>query len=138
VDANFQGVGNYSAVLNTASLFWPLRNNNNISNYYYENRWTPENNDALFPRLTTLQNDNNFNTNSLWLRDRSYIKLRTCELYYKLPEELLTGTFISNAKVYVRAMNLFSIDKMKVVDPEAYGTVLPLSASVHIGVNVTL
>lgn len=137
LDANFQGVGNYSAVLNTASMFWPLRNNNNISNYYYENRWTPENQNALFPRLTAQQNDNNFNTNSLWLRDRSYIKLRTCELYYKLPQDLLLNTFVSTAKIYARGMNLFSIDNLKVVDPEALGAVLPLSASVHVGVNVT-
>ena len=137
VDANFQGVGNYSAVLNTTSMFWPLRNNTNISNYYYENRWTPDNQDALFPRLSTLQNDNNFNTNSVWLRDRSFVKLRTCELYYKFSEDLLAGTFISKAKLYVRGMNLFSIDNLKIVDPEAYGTILPLSASVHLGVNLT-
>lgn len=137
VDANFQGVGNYSAVLNTPSMFWPLRNNNNISTYYYENRWTPETPNAMFPRLTTLQNDNNFNTNSLWLRDASFLKLRTCEAYYKLPAELLSGTFITKAKVFARGMNLFSIDKLKVVDPEALGTVLPLSASYHLGINVT-
>lgn len=137
VDANFQGVGNYTAILNTASMFWPLRNNNNISTYYYQNRWTPENQNALFPRLTTLQNDNNFNTNSLWLRDRSYLKLRTAELYYKLPKQILENTFVSTAKVFVRGMNLFSIDNLKVVDPEAIGTVLPISASVHVGVNVT-
>ncbi len=137
VDANFQGVGNYSAVLNTSSMFWPLRNNTNISNYYYENRWTPDNQNALFPRLSTLQNDNNYNTNSVWLRDRSFVKLRTCELYYKLSEDVLASTFISKAKLYVRGMNLFSIDNLKIVDPEAYGTVLPLSASVHLGVNLT-
>lgn len=136
IDANFQGVGNYSAVLNTASLFWPLRNNNNISEYYYENRWTPGRQDAIFPRLTTLQNDNNFNVNSLWLRDRSYLKLRTCEIFYKLPKSMIEGTFISKAKIYLRGMNLFSIDNLKIVDPEAYGTVLPLSASMHIGVNL--
>lgn len=137
VDANFQGVANYSAVLNTASMFWPLRNNTNISTYYYENRWTADNQNALFPRLTTLQNDNNFNTNSVWLRDRSFVKLRTCELYYKFPEKLLASTFVSKSKLYVRGMNLFSIDKLKIVDPEAYGAVLPLSASVHVGINVT-
>ena len=137
VDANFQGVGNYSAVLNTTSMFWPLRNNTNISNYYYENRWTPDNQNALFPRLSTLQNDNNFTTNSVWLRDRSFVKLRTCELYYKFAEDVLVGAFISKAKLYVRGMNLFSIDKLKIVDPEAYGTILPLSASVHLGVNLT-
>jgi len=118
-------------------MFWPLRNNNNISTYYYENRWTPDNQNALFPRLTTVQNDNNFNTNSLWLRDASFLKLRTSEVYYKLPEQLLENTFVSKAKIYVRGMNLFSIDKLKIVDPEAIGAVLPLSASVHAGINVT-
>jgi TonB-linked SusC/RagA family outer membrane protein len=136
IDANFQGVGNYSAVLNTASMFWPLRNNTNLSTYYYENRWTPDNQNSLFPRLSTLQNDNNFNTNSIWIKDRSYIKLRTCEFYYKLPESMLASTFITKAKIYVRGMNLFSIDNLKVVDPEAYGTVYPMTASYHLGVNV--
>ncbi len=137
VDANFQGVGNYSAVLNTSSMFWPLRNNTNISNYYYENRWTPDNQDALFPRLSTLQNDNNYNVNTIWLRDRSFVKLRTLEVYYKVAEDLIAGTFISNAKLYLRGMNLFSLDNLKVVDPESYGVALPLSASFHVGVNVT-
>jgi TonB-linked SusC/RagA family outer membrane protein len=136
IDANFQGVGNYSAVLNTTSLFWPLRNNTNLSTYYYENRWTPDNQNALFPRLSTLQNDNNFNTNSVWLRDRSFIKLRTCEIYYKFSEKLLESTFISKAKIYVRGMDLFSIDNLKIVDPESYGVAYPTTASLHLGINV--
>jgi TonB-linked SusC/RagA family outer membrane protein len=137
VDANFQGAANYSAVLNTTSLFWPLRNNTNISEYYYENRWTADNQDAMFPRLSMLQNDNNYNVNSVWVKDRSFLKLRTCELYYKFSKEILAGTFISKAKLYFRGMNLFSLDNLKIVDPEAYGTILPLSASVHLGVNLT-
>lgn len=137
LDANFQGVGNYSAVLNTPSMFWPLRNNNNISTYYYENRWTPDNQNVLFPRLTVQQNDNNFNVNSVWIRDRSFVKLRTCEVYYNLPANLLNSTFMENAKIYIRGMNLFSIDNMKIVDPEVYGTVLPASASINAGFNVT-
>lgn len=137
VDANFQGAANYSAVLNTTSMFWPLRNNTNISTYYYENRWTPEHQNALFPRLSTMQNDNNFNTNTVWLRDRSFVKLRTCELYYKFSEKLLESTFITKAKVYVRGMNLMSFDNLKIVDPESYGVALPLTASVHVGVNLS-
>lgn len=136
IDANFQGVGNYSAVLNTASMFCPLRNNTNLSTYYYENRWTPDNQNSLFPRLTTLQNDNNFNTNSVWVKDRSYIKLRTCELYFKIPEMVLEKFLITKAKIYVRGMNLFSIDNLKVVDPESYGIAYPMTASLHLGVNV--
>ena len=136
IDANFQGVGNYSAILNTTSMFWPLRNNTNLSTYYYENRWTVDNTNALFPRLSTLQNDNNFNTNSVWVKDRSYIKLRTCEIYYKFPEKLLAKSFISKAKIYLRGMNLFSIDNLKIVDPESYGIAYPMTASFNMGVNV--
>ena len=136
VDANFQGVGHYSAILNTAGVFWPLRNNTNLSTYYYENRWTPDNQNSLFPRLSTLQNDNNFNTNSVWVKDCSYIKLRTCELYYKFPEKLLAKSFLTKAKIYVRGMNLFTLDHLKVVDPESYGIAYPMTASVDLGVNI--
>ena len=136
IEANFQGVSNYSAILNTTSMFWPLRNNTNLSTYYYENRWTADNPNALFPRLSTLQNDNNFNTNSVWVKDRSYIKLRTCEIYYKFPEKLLAKSFISKAKIYLRGMNLFSIDNLKIVDPESYGIAYPMTASFNMGVNV--
>jgi len=136
IDANFQGVGNYSAILNTASMFWPLRNNTNLSTYYYENRWTPSNPNALFPRLTTLQNNNNFNTNSVWVKDCSYLKLRTCEIYYKFSDKLLAKSFLTKAKIYVRGMNLFSIDQLKVVDPESYGIAYPMTASFDLGINV--
>lgn len=44
--AMFQGTGNYSAVLNTKSMYWPLINNTNISQYAYDNRWTPQNQNA--------------------------------------------------------------------------------------------
>ncbi|MFZ4455059.1 MAG: SusC/RagA family TonB-linked outer membrane protein [Bacteroidales bacterium] len=136
IDANFQGVAHYSAILNTASMFWPLRNNTNLSTYYYDNRWTPDNQNSLFPRLSTLQNDNNYTTNSVWVKDCSYIKLRTCELYYKLNEKLLAKSFLSKAKIYVRGMNLFSIDNLKVVDPESYGIAYPMTASFDLGVNI--
>ena len=143
IDANFQGVGNYSAILNTPSMYWPLIDNINntstylnISNYYYDNRWTPNNQNAMFPRLSMLTNKNNYNTNSVWVKDRSYIKLRTCEIYYKFPEKLLAKSFISKAKIYVRGMNLFSIDNLKIVDPESYGIAYPMTASFNMGVNV--
>lgn len=136
IDANFQGVANYSAILNTASLFWPLRNNTTISNYYFENRWTPENQDVLFPRLSTTQNQNNYSTNSVWIKDRSFLKLRTCELYYRFPEKSLLKYKITKAKIYARGMDLYSFGNIKVVDPESIGISLPLSASINIGINL--
>ncbi len=79
LDAMFQGTGNYSAVLNTKSMFWPLINNTSLSTHYYENRWTPENLNAKYPRLSSQSNANNYQTNTIWLADRSFLKLRNVE-----------------------------------------------------------
>ena len=51
--AQFQGVGNYTAIL-SGTYYHPLVDNTTISNYVYRNRWTPETPNARFPRLTTI------------------------------------------------------------------------------------
>lgn len=135
--ALFQGAGRYSAVLNTKSMYWPLIDNTNISKYAYENRWTPSNPDALFPRLSSQSNDNNYQTNTLWLADRSFLKLRNVDLYYNLPESLLNKTkFIKGVKIYASGNDLFSFDNFAVDDPEAYGTA-QLFRSIVAGVKLT-
>ena len=135
--AMFQGTGNYSAVLNTKSMYWPLIDNTNISQYAYDNRWTPENPNAKFPRLSSQSNANNYQTSTLWLADRSFLKLRNLEVYYKLPSSFLEKTKVVNAaKLYVRGVDLFSFDSIDENDPEAYG-VNPMTKSIALGLSVT-
>lgn len=135
--ALFQGAGNYSAVLNTKSMYYPLVDNTTISQYYYDNRWTASNQNAKFPRLSSESNANNYQNNTVFLADRSFVKLRNVEVYYKLPESLLSHTkFIKGSKLYVRGNDLFSFDKMDVSDPEAYGTD-QLYRSVVAGISLT-
>ncbi len=139
VNAMFQGVGNYSAVLNTKSVYWPLMNTTTLSEEYYNNRWVPgqDNSGAKYPRLSSQSNENNYQTNSLWLEDRAFLKLRQVELYYKLPQSFLQKTkIISNAKVYVRGIDLLCFDKIKIADPESYGVNDPLTRSVVAGVSI--
>lgn len=135
--AMFQGTGNYSAVLDTKSMYWPLINNTNISQYAYDNRWTPQNQNAKFPRLSSQSNANNYQTSTLWLADRSFIKLRNLEVYYKLPTSWLKKTKVVNAaKLYVRGIDLISFDHIDENDPEAYG-INPMTKSVALGLSVT-
>ncbi len=135
--AMFQGTGNYSAVLNTKSMYWPLINNTNISQYAYDNRWTPQNQNAKFPRLSSQSNANNYQTSTLWLADRSFLKLRNLEVYYKLPASWLKKTKIVNAaKLYVRGIDLLSFDHIDENDAEAYG-INPMTKSVALGLSVT-
>lgn len=136
-DAMFQGTGRYSAVLNTTSLYWPLINNTTISEHAYENRWTPENPDALYPRLSSESNANNYQINTVWLEDRSFLKLRSVELYYNFPEKWMKKTHVlSKAKLYVRGIDLLCFDKIKIADPEAYGATAPLTRSAVIGLSI--
>lgn len=135
--ALFQGVGHYSAMLNTTSVYWPLINNTTISEHYYNNRWTPDTPNALYPRLTSQSNNNNFQNNTLWLADRSFLKLRNVEIYYKFPKSLLKRTKIMNdAKIYVRGNDLLCFDHIKIVDPESYGVNSPLTRSIVAGLTV--
>ena len=133
--AQFQGVGNYTAIL-SGTYYHPLVDNTTISNYVYRNRWTPETPNARFPRLTTETVDNNLQTSSLWLADRSFLKLRNCEVYCKLPSSWLNRFWVKNAKVYVRGVDLLCFDSIDQLDPEAMNNSYPATRSIHVGLSV--
>lgn len=136
----FQGTGKYSGMLNTRGMYWPLIGNTNISQYAYDNRWTPETAEtALYPRLSSNSNDNNYRNSTLWLVDRSYLKLRNVELYYKLPASCFkTVKFLHGATIYLRGVDLFTWDHIPEGSAENYGITQPLTRSVVAGVKLTL
>lgn len=118
-------------------MFWPLINNTTLSTHYYENRWTPENQNAKYPRLSSQSNANNYQANTVWLADRSFLKLRNAEVYYRFPEEWMKKTkILGSAKLYVRGTDLFCSDHIDVTDPECYGVATPLNKSVVVGVTI--
>ena len=139
VDAMFQGTDRYSGVLSTKSMYKPLVGNTTISQYYYDNRWTPETaSTAKFPALSSTSNANNYNTNTLWMFDRSFFKLRNIEVYYNFPKAMLAKTKLLNAaKLYVRGVDLFSFDHLDESDPEVFGATNPLNRSIVAGLSVT-
>jgi TonB-linked SusC/RagA family outer membrane protein len=136
--ALFQGLTNRTIYLNTRSLFWPLRGDNTISTYS-DDRWTPATaTTATLPRLSMEENENNYQTNSVWLTDGSFFKLRSLELYYDLPAQYISWAKLSNTRLYARGMNLFSWDQLKIADPEEFRVVYPTLTSFHLGVQVGL
>ncbi len=136
--ALFQGVGRYSALLNTSGYYWGLISNRTLSQEVYDNRWTPDNLNATYPRLSSSSNANNYQTSTFWLRDRSFFKLRNIEVYYNFPKTLLDRTKVVNAaRLYVRGNDLFTLDHLDNVDAESYGATSPLTRSVVVGLSVT-
>lgn len=139
VDLLFQGVAGYSKMLNTASVYWPLRNNTNISTWYLEDkvRWTEQTKDiANVPRLTTQNSANNFQNSTQWLVDGSYFKLRNLNVYYNLPQQWTKKMKMEKFQVFARANNLFSLDKVKYLNCEDLGVNYPDMLSVYMGVSV--
>lgn len=135
-DFMFQGIANRSTWLNATSVYRPLAGNSTISEHYYNNRWTKDNLDAKYPRLSSEANPNNNQSSSLWLADASYLKLRHCEIYYKLPKSILSKFRMNSATVYLRGMDLLSFDNMELFDPEVSGISYPTDKSIHIGLKV--
>ena len=134
----FQGAGNYTQYLRTTGVYTPLVNNTNLALHYLENCWRAgqDNSNALYPRLTSENSPNNYRANSIWLSNVSFLKLRNCELYYKLPARWLAKTFISDTRIYVKGENLLSIDNLDVMDPENIEASYPTLKAVNVGISL--
>ena len=54
--------------------------------------------------------------------DASFLRLRTLSLAYNLPKALVEKAFLTSARVYITAQNLFVITKYPGWDPEFVNT----------------
>jgi TonB-linked SusC/RagA family outer membrane protein len=94
------------------------------SEYYYENLWTPDNTDGLFPKLdgNDLTDPQKFSSRQMY--DASFLRLKNISLAYNLPRSLINRVGLSNARVYVNGTNLLTFSKYKIADPEVnnFGT----------------
>ena len=76
------------------------------------NRWTPETaSTATYPRLTTLNGDNNFRNSDFWLYKANRFDLAKVQLTYDFPLQMLKKSFVRELGVYVSGENLLTISK---------------------------
>lgn len=114
----------------------------NIGNYLldiYENRWTIDNPSSVHPRIANRSDQYYSGNNTYWLRSSDYIRLKNFELGYSLPSALTKKIGSSSARVYVSGINVFTIDKLKVFDPEtsnSTGQYYPQSRVMNMGLNI--
>jgi hypothetical protein len=94
---------------------------------------------ARFPRLSTLSNENNYQTSSLWIRSADYLKLRNLELGYNFSASRLQKAGIDNLRVYLSGHNLMTFSGLLRnynLDPEGFGY-YPTVKSYNVGVSIT-
>jgi TonB-linked SusC/RagA family outer membrane protein len=112
----------------------------NIGNFteeMYFNRWTIDNPSSVHPRIAN-RNDQWYSTNNTyWLRSTDYIRLKNIELGYTVPNALISKIGLSNLRMYVNGFNMFTLDKLKLFDPEtdsATGYYYPQQKIVNVGI----
>lgn len=137
VSAIFQGLANYSVNLSTTGMHRPLINGANLSQTYYDNSWRDGVSTALYPRLTTTGSDNNYRANSVFISDRSYLKLRNVEIWYRLPSRFTDRMNMQDIRFFLRGNDLFSIDNIEVLDPELLGVDYPILKTYQVGLKLT-
>ena len=138
INATFQGAAHQVRNLRYIDGVWgALSDNRNLSQEYYNNCFDIAGASASYPRLSTENVANNAQNSTIWYRNASWLKMRDCELYYKLPSSVIEPLKISGAKVFVQGQNLLSFDNIDAMDAENFNTGYPVMKSVNIGLNVT-
>ena len=111
-----------------------------VLKYQFENTWTTENKNGYLPRLTFQRMANNYNVNSeMWVRDASYLRLKNIQIAYTFKSPKMKKIGISEIRPYINGYNLFTIDKLKFIDPENPASsrpAYPVMLVTNIGVNI--
>ena len=110
---------------------------------YVENMWTEENPyNAEYPKLyfQNMGGGKNTRTNSYFLKNTSYFRLKNLTLGYTLPSSFVEKLKIHKVRFYFSGDNLLTFTKFKGLDPERPGdgrsTQYPQNKIYSLGVNV--
>lgn len=109
----------------------------------HKDYWTPQNQNATFPRLVAGGGSytNNYRASDWYIRSASYFRFKNINLGYSLPAKVLDKVKISALRVFVSGQNLFTITKAwNGFDPEinnANGEFYPVMRTYTAGLNVT-
>lgn len=138
----WQGAGGNDKFLSGYGVWEMVRE---VSRYrdIHLHAWTLDrylnNEEILYPRLSSSQNANNHINNSYWLVKGDYLRLKNIELGYNFPKKLLTKYGISNIRAYISGTNVLTFDYIKVMDPESNssdGTSYPQMSLWNLGFNI--
>lgn len=112
----------------------------NFTQDYYDHRWSPDNPSSVDPRVND-RNDTYWATgNTYWLRSTNYVRLKNLEIGYGLGELFKKKAGISSFRIYANCLNLFTLDKLKIFDPETIngnGQYYPQSRVINAGFTLT-
>lgn len=138
---NWAGAANTSRLLGeTYRIAFGATSDRSLLQYMADDRWTPENADtATYPRMTLTGTKNNSKDSDFWLRDASYVRLKTLEMGYNFKGAFLKKMGITNLRLFLNGNNLVTFSKLDITDPEsrtASDSEYPLTKIYNLGVKL--
>ena len=153
VNLHFQGAGKSTYFIDGSTVhMFKLGDGwgNVLSEMANPNRWisadisgdpATENPNAEYPRLSYGPNSNNYQQSTYWLRNGSYLRLKTVEVGYTLPTQLVNKVHFNTVRIFFVGTNLLTWSAFKLWDPEmgsTDGKRYPLSKNLSLGISVNL
>ncbi|KAA6301139.1 MAG: TonB-dependent receptor SusC [Candidatus Ordinivivax streblomastigis] len=113
-----------------------------LMQYQFDNRWTsPETVNAnTLPRASVKSRSNNYAASELYIRDADYIRLKNFQIGYNFNAPFMKKLALKQFRLYVTGFNLFTWDKLKILDPEMYTrerSDYPVMRIINFGINAT-
>lgn len=107
---------------------------------WYNDSWTPENQNATLPKRISSNNTKTYETaSSYWLKDASFMRLKYLTVSYNLPKNQFYNKLFDDVRFFVTGTNLFVLSSFNknYYDPEiGNGNAFPILRSVNLGVDV--
>lgn len=151
LNARFQGQSRVSFFIDPRSvspfIIPPapqIQGQSQVLQAFADDHWSEENQNlyALYPRLGVSSQaiENNLQRSTWWMRDGSFLRLKTAEIGYALPVSFLKRFGLKYCRVYVNGLNLFNITKFDLWDPELGGNGFsyPIQKAYNLGININL
>jgi hypothetical protein len=108
---------------------------------YADDHWSEDNRNeyALWPRLSSVYNQNNSETSTWFMRDGSFLRLKSVELGYSVPKRIISKINMANLRFYFSGTNLCVFSKFKMWDPEMGGNGLgyPVQRVFNLGAQLS-
>ncbi len=101
------------------------KNQGGLLKYIYENSWTPQNQNAEYPRVTQLNYDNNYATSTLYEKDAKYLRLKTISVTYDFDFPWMKSVGLNKLQLGVSAYNLLTFTPYIWGDPESRASTAP-------------
>ncbi|MBW8334094.1 MAG: TonB-dependent receptor [Prolixibacteraceae bacterium] len=110
-------------------------------------RWIGEGTSNTIPRMTAVNPNRNWRSSDLYIKDGSYVRLKTLQFGYTLPETITKKASIQKLRMFVSADNLLTLTSYEGFDPEiasgGYTTIgidrgiYPQARTISLGANIS-